>query len=170
MHANYGKTRFESDNSLNLEPTTLTHKRLEDAYDLLHEHVPGCENLLRVTNIIKRNGLVLKERSNLVDILSSNNDAKMDMKLVVNEQQQQQLILKGFKLLVALAYTHDIKVFYFSTRRCAQVFNTNGKRTVAILHHIDSFLNQDPIWFELEDMIQYKISTIIYIYTIPYEI
>ncbi|KAI9278579.1 hypothetical protein BDA99DRAFT_492530 [Phascolomyces articulosus] len=156
MHANYGKTRFESDNSLNLESTTLTHERLEDAYDLLHEHVPGCENLLRVTNIIKRNGLVLKERSNLVDILSSSNDAKMDMKLVINGQQQQQLILKGFDLLVALAYVNDIKVYYFSTRRHAQVINTNGKRTVAILHHIDSFLNQDPIWFELEDMIQYK--------------
>ncbi|KAI8141109.1 hypothetical protein BJV82DRAFT_620861 [Fennellomyces sp. T-0311] len=59
-------------------------------------------------------------------------------------------------ILVAIAHQKDLRVFYFSTRKHAQVINPIGKTTVSVLQHTDSYLGEKTKWSQLCDLSEYK--------------
>ncbi|KAI8139666.1 hypothetical protein BJV82DRAFT_625650 [Fennellomyces sp. T-0311] len=63
---------------------------------------------------------------------------------------------KGLMLLIAIAHKKDLRAFYFSTRKHAQVINPIGKTTVSVLQHTDSYLGEKTKWFQLCDLPEYK--------------
>ncbi|KAI8141377.1 hypothetical protein BJV82DRAFT_618951 [Fennellomyces sp. T-0311] len=63
---------------------------------------------------------------------------------------------KGLMLLIAIAHQKGLSVFYFSTRKHAQVINPIGKTTVSVLQHTDSYLGEKTKWFQLCDLLEYK--------------
>lgn len=152
----FGSTLFETNAALQtVDQPNLTQSRLDSAYKSLHSHVPGCENLRRTTKILRKHGLEVSSTSTIQQLLTT--DRQFFLKTVPP------IPAKGLLRLVAIASLYDLKIYYFSTRKSAQIVHPTGRRTVAILHHIDSFLGDIPQWFELKDMDQYQEVSIIYV-------
>ncbi|KAI8145567.1 hypothetical protein BJV82DRAFT_604231, partial [Fennellomyces sp. T-0311] len=63
---------------------------------------------------------------------------------------------KGLMFLIAIAHQKDLRVFYFSTRKHAQLINPIGKTTVNVLQHTDSYLGEKTKRFQLCDLPEYK--------------
>ncbi|KAI9494154.1 hypothetical protein BDB00DRAFT_335993 [Zychaea mexicana] len=150
------KINFYTDEELRLEPITLTETRLDAAYKQLNIHVPGAENLIKITKQLKHQGLQASEKSSLNKILNGGNDH--DINVYLRTQSNEGIKLKGLLLLVALAHLFNLRVHYFSTRKHARIINPSGKKIVAVLHHVDSYLCTSTQWFSLEDTPDHKVS------------
>ncbi|KAI8140415.1 hypothetical protein BJV82DRAFT_217351 [Fennellomyces sp. T-0311] len=155
MDAHYGATRFTSASNLEIDTIQLSAERLEDATRHLAERIPGRENLTKVMKVLKRSGLeAIQTSTTLAQTLNS----KKEHDVAIMTESSQKVMVRGLSLLVALAYLHDWRVYYFSTRRAPRVMNPDGSSaTIAMLHHIDSFLGAPPEWFQLNDVIDYKV-------------
>ncbi|KAI8147509.1 hypothetical protein BJV82DRAFT_595768 [Fennellomyces sp. T-0311] len=142
---------FGHSEEVQIEAPPISVNRLENAFSGLHNFVPGAENLRKTTKALKRSGMDILQSTALTRLLSGDSDHTIFLRTAPPTKA------KGLMLLIAIAHQKDLRVFYFSTRKHAQVINPIGKTTVSVLQHTDSYLGEKTKWFQLCDLPEYKV-------------
>ncbi|KAI8141284.1 hypothetical protein BJV82DRAFT_619944 [Fennellomyces sp. T-0311] len=142
---------FGHSEEVQIEAPPISANRLENAFSGLHNFVPGAENLRKTTKALKRSGMDILQSTALTRLLSGDSDHAIFLRTAPPTKA------KGLMLLIAIAHQKDLSVFYFSTRKHAQVINPIGKTTVSVLQHTDSYLGEKTKWFQLCDLPEYKV-------------
>ncbi|KAI8142323.1 hypothetical protein BJV82DRAFT_616331 [Fennellomyces sp. T-0311] len=142
---------FGHSEEVQIEAPPISANRLENAFSDLHNFVPGAENLRKTTKALKRSGMDILQSTALTRLLSGDSDHTIFLRTAPPTKA------KGLMLLIAIAHQNDLRVFYFSTRKHAQVINPIGKTTVSVLQHTDSYLGEKTKWFQLCDLLEYKV-------------
>ncbi|KAI8143222.1 hypothetical protein BJV82DRAFT_611848 [Fennellomyces sp. T-0311] len=142
---------FGHSEEVQIKAPPISANRLENAFSGLHNFVPGAENLRKTTKALKRSGMDILQSTALTRLLSGDSDHAIFLRTAPPTKA------KGLMLLIAIAHKKDLRVFYFSTRKHAQVINPIGKTTVSVLQHTDSYLGEKTKWFQLCDLPEYKV-------------
>ncbi|KAI7856211.1 hypothetical protein BDC45DRAFT_534089 [Circinella umbellata] len=164
MRTEIGNVIFETKNDTKWDNVPVcSPERLDLAYKQLHQFVPGVENVERIIKVLRRHGIEpyeqvqqqqqQHEREFGTTIATKLNSKFKDVVIITNSAT---VVASGLMLLVGFAYLYDLRVFYFSTRKHAQIINPKGTTPVAILHHVDSYLGSKTKWFDLKNVPNYR--------------
>ncbi|KAI9243342.1 hypothetical protein BDA99DRAFT_577547 [Phascolomyces articulosus] len=137
MEFYHGKVKFlTQEDQLFFDFPQLSNERLQHAHEQLSNHVPGDENVPQIVVLLKRSGLEIQPNTSLTRLITGEDNHSVMIKNFKS---------RGILFVIAIAYMFNIRIFYF--------FNS----TIPLLHHTDSYLNTDALWFQLKDMDEYKV-------------
>ncbi|KAI7850804.1 hypothetical protein BDC45DRAFT_538764 [Circinella umbellata] len=160
MRTEIGNVIFESksDTKWNNVPV-CSPERLDMAYKQLHSFVFETFGASWIGTKPKHQkeelmGQQKPIETTIVERLNENN------KEVVLISSTVPIVVKGLFLLMGYSYLHNLCVYYFSTRKHAQIINPSGKVVIGVLHHVDSYLNSEAQWFDLKDVMKYETHTV----------
>ncbi|KAI7855749.1 hypothetical protein BDC45DRAFT_534093 [Circinella umbellata] len=172
MRTEIGNIIFESKSDIKWDNVPVcSPERLDKACKQLHSFVPGKENLQKFLKLLKRHGLEPNQDPKQEISKHQKEELKGQQKPIettiaerLNENNKEvvlisstvSIVVKRLLVLVGYSCLHDLCVYYFSTRRYAQIINPSGKVVIEVLHCVDSYLNLEAQWFDLKDVMKYK--------------